>query len=110
MERQREMEEKVYRIWTVLSAFEGNQQTSSPLYKLTLVKKESSAVCISEMLLHVSNGSYVEGVCLSERFLVHVEALFLGVDELDKIHHEYRQTGKSDLDWIWNRLFIVCLL
>ncbi|KAI9489674.1 hypothetical protein BDB00DRAFT_841957 [Zychaea mexicana] len=73
-EKQRDMEEKVYRIWTVLSAFE-----------------ESSAVCISEMLLHVSNGAYVEGICLSERFLVHVEALFSGVDELDKIHHEYDQ-------------------
>ncbi|KAI9256495.1 hypothetical protein BDA99DRAFT_516568 [Phascolomyces articulosus] len=73
-EKQRDMEEKVYRIWTVLSAFE-----------------ESSAVCISEMLLHVSNGAYVEGICLSERFLVHVEALFSGVDELDKIHHEYEQ-------------------
>ncbi|KAI8149423.1 hypothetical protein BJV82DRAFT_588023 [Fennellomyces sp. T-0311] len=73
-EKQRDMEEKVYRIWTVLSAFE-----------------ESSAVCISEMLLHVSNGAYVEGICLSERFLVHVEALFSGVDELDKIHYEYEQ-------------------
>lgn len=56
---------------------------------------ESSAVCISEMLLHVSNGAYVEGICLSERFLVHVEALFSGVDELDRIHREYDQTGKS---------------
>lgn len=46
------------------------------------------------MLLHVSNGSYVEGICLSERFLVHVEALFCGIDELDKIHHEYEQGGK----------------
>ncbi|KAI9316614.1 hypothetical protein BX666DRAFT_2136106 [Dichotomocladium elegans] len=74
LERQRDMEEKVYRIWTVLSAFE-----------------ESSAVCISEMLLHVSNGAYVEGICLSERFLVHVEALFSAIDELDKIHQEYDQ-------------------
>lgn len=65
------------------------------LNDLTLVLKESSAVCISEMLLHVSNGSYVEGICLSERFLVHVEALFCGIDELDKIHHEYEQGGKN---------------
>ncbi|KAI9321493.1 hypothetical protein BX666DRAFT_2023622 [Dichotomocladium elegans] len=74
IERQRVTEEKVYRIWTVLSAFE-----------------ESSAVCISEMLLHVSNGAYVEGICLSERFLVHVEALFSGVDELERIYHNYDQ-------------------
>lgn len=60
------------------------------------------------MLLHVSNGSYVEGVCLSERFLVHVEALFLGVDELDKIHHEYRQTGK--VIWIGYGIVYSCVL
>lgn len=59
------------------------------------------------MLLHVSNGSYVEGVCLSERFLVHVEALFLGVDELDKIHHEYRQTGR--MVWIGNGIICLCV-
>ncbi|KAI8368322.1 uncharacterized protein BYT42DRAFT_126373 [Radiomyces spectabilis] len=74
IEKQHETEEKVFRIWSVLSAFE-----------------ESSAVCISEMLLHVSNGAYVEGICLSERFLIHVEALFSGVDELLAIHQQYRQ-------------------
>ncbi|KAI9245033.1 hypothetical protein EDC94DRAFT_699585 [Helicostylum pulchrum] len=72
---QREMEEKVISIWSVLSAFE-----------------ESSAVCISEMLLHVSNGSYIESICLSERFLVHVEALFAGIDKIHSIYLEYKQT------------------
>ncbi|KAI7870235.1 hypothetical protein BDF14DRAFT_1776310 [Spinellus fusiger] len=74
LEKQHETEEKVFRIWQVLSAFE-----------------ESSAVCISEMLLHVSNGNYVNGICLSERFLIHVEALFSGIDELCKIYSEYNQ-------------------
>jgi hypothetical protein len=55
---------------------------------------ESSAVCISEMLLHVSNGAYIESICLSERFLVHVEALFAGIDRVHKIHLEYNQQGK----------------
>ncbi|CAO3696292.1 unnamed protein product [Rhizopus stolonifer] len=71
---QKETEEKVVSIWSVLSAFE-----------------ESSAVCISEMLLHVSNGSYIESICLSERFLVHVEALFAGIDKISSIYQDYQQ-------------------
>ncbi|KAL9542809.1 hypothetical protein MBANPS3_008421 [Mucor bainieri] len=71
---QKEMEEKVISIWSVLSAFE-----------------ESSAVCISEMLLHVSNGAYIESICLSERFLVHVEALFAGIDKIQSVYQEYAQ-------------------
>lgn len=60
------MEEKVYRIWSVLSTFE-----------------ESSAACISDMLLHVSNGSYVDGVLVAKRFIWHVEVLFKSADRLD---------------------------
>ncbi|KAL7326175.1 Rho-type GTPase activating protein Rga1 [Mucor circinelloides] len=74
LKTQKEMEEKVISIWSVLSAFE-----------------ESSAVCISEMLLHVSNGAYIESICLSERFLVHVEALFAGIDKIQSIYQEYKQ-------------------
>ncbi|KAI5809630.1 hypothetical protein DFH27DRAFT_153739 [Peziza echinospora] len=65
-EAEENMEEKVYRIWSVLSAFE-----------------ESSAACISDMLLHVSNGAYVDGVFVSERFIWHVEILFNSADILD---------------------------
>ncbi|KAF9022446.1 hypothetical protein BGZ52_000926 [Haplosporangium bisporale] len=60
------MEEKVYQIWTVLSAFE-----------------ESSAGCISEMLLHVSNGAYYDGVQMAEKFILHVEILFSAIDDLE---------------------------
>ncbi|KAF9429337.1 hypothetical protein BGZ76_001442 [Entomortierella beljakovae] len=63
---QLQMEEKVYQIWTVLSAFE-----------------ESSAGCISEMLLHVSNGSYYDGVQMAEKFILHVEILFSAIDDLE---------------------------
>ena len=59
------MEEKVYQIWSVLSAFE-----------------ESSAACISDMLLHVSNGAYVDGVMVARKFICHVEVLFKGTDML----------------------------
>ncbi|KAI9240372.1 MAG: hypothetical protein BYD32DRAFT_408601 [Podila humilis] len=63
---QHQMEEKVYQIWTVLSAFE-----------------ESSAGCISEMLLHVSNGAYYDGVQMAEKFILHVEILFSAIDDLE---------------------------
>lgn len=67
--RQKEevMEDKVYRIWSVLSTFE-----------------ESSAACISDMLLHVSNGSYIDGVFVAKRFILHVEILFQSADRLDE--------------------------
>ncbi|KAL1954334.1 hypothetical protein VTO42DRAFT_1408 [Malbranchea cinnamomea] len=59
------MEEKVYRIWIVLSTFE-----------------ESSAACISDMLLHVSNGAYIDGVVVAKKFIGHVDLLFGGIDGL----------------------------
>lgn len=67
MEEER-MEEKVYRIWSVLSTFE-----------------ESSAACISDMLLHVSNGAYMDGVMVAKKFIFHVDILFSSADKLDSI-------------------------
>ena len=61
------MEERVYKIWSVLSSFE-----------------ESSAACISEMLLQVSNGAYVDGVLVAKKFIWHVDILFAATDRLDK--------------------------
>lgn len=71
------MEEKVYRIWSVLSTFE-----------------ESSAACISDMLLHVSNGAYVDGVLVAKRFIWHVEVLFLSADRLDQLVSAKNGKGK----------------
>lgn len=72
------MEDKVYRIWSVLSTFE-----------------ESSAACISDMLLHVSNGSYVDGVLVAKRFIWHVEILFRSADRLDQLISQKSEKGKS---------------
>lgn len=52
------------------------------------------------MLLHVSNGSYIESICLSERFLVHVEALFAGIDKIHSIYLEYKQIGNENYSYI----------
>ena len=60
------MEAKVYRIWRILSTFE-----------------ESSAACISDMLLHVSNGAYMDGVLVANKFICLVDILFRALDRLD---------------------------
>ena len=60
------MEERTYRIWSVLSTFE-----------------ETSAACISDMLLHVSNGAYMEGVLVAKKFILYVDILFGATDRLD---------------------------
>ncbi|GAA6021426.1 hypothetical protein JCM10207_004729 [Rhodosporidiobolus poonsookiae] len=75
--RQRRMEEQVYRIWTILSAFE-----------------ESSAACISEMLRHVSGGHYMEGVGMAEKFVLHVETLFAAIDDLNEA---FRRAGAKEM-------------
>ena len=60
------VEEKVLWIWRTLSAFE-----------------EKSAQCISEMLVNVSSGKYIEGIQAARKFIVHVELFFESADELD---------------------------
>ncbi|KAF7308625.1 LIM-domain-containing protein [Mycena chlorophos] len=75
-DKQIRMEQQVYRIWTVLSAFE-----------------ESSAACISDMLRQVSNGQYLEAIRMAEKFILHVEVLFATIDDLE--HHFYRLNMKG---------------
>lgn len=65
-DKQVRMEQLVYRIWTVLSAFE-----------------ESSAACISDMLRQVSNGQYLDAIRMAEKFILHVEVLFGTIDDLE---------------------------
>ena len=77
-DKQKYVEAQVYRIWTVLSTFE-----------------ESSAACISEMLRHVSNGQYIEGVRMAENFILHVETLFAAIDLLNNLFR--RVGGKGEM-------------
>lgn len=67
-EDEERMESKVYRIWSTLSTFE-----------------ESSASCISDMLLHVSNGVYIDGIIVARKFIWHVDILFGAIDSLAAI-------------------------
>ncbi|KAF8661306.1 hypothetical protein AX16_001404 [Volvariella volvacea WC 439] len=77
-EKQLLMEQQVYRIWTVLSAFE-----------------ESSAACIAEMLRHVSNGQYLEAIRMAEKFILHVEVLFAAIDDLEWFYARLNLKGMS---------------
>lgn len=61
------VEYKVHWIWQTLSSFE-----------------EKSATCISDMLLHVSNGAYMDGVVAAKKFITHVDLLFAAADDLDR--------------------------
>ena len=65
------VEYKVHWIWHTLSTFE-----------------ERSATCISDMLLHVSNGAYMDGVLAAQKFITHVEVLFGTADNLDHRLHD----------------------
>lgn len=66
--REERVENKVLWIWRTLSAFE-----------------EKSATCISDMLLHVSNGAYFDGIMAAKKFIVHVDILFGAADDLDQL-------------------------
>ncbi|KAK4995437.1 Rho-type GTPase activating protein Rga1 [Elasticomyces elasticus] len=75
-------EQKVHWIWGTLSGFE-----------------EKSATCISDMLLHVSNGAYVEGVSAAQKFITHVDLLFVAADQLDSLLQESVTTGGKGLNY-----------
>ncbi|ETW79001.1 hypothetical protein HETIRDRAFT_323512, partial [Heterobasidion irregulare TC 32-1] len=77
-EKQVRMEQQVYRIWTVLSAFE-----------------ESSAACISDMLRQVSSGQYLEAIRMAEKFILHVEVLFATIDDLEHYFGRLNLKGMS---------------
>lgn len=84
------MEEKVYRIWSVLSTFE-----------------ESSAACISDMLLHVSNGAFVDGVLVAKKFIWHVDILFHSADKLDATMSRQGTKGIQFSSFIGRKILMV---
>lgn len=75
-ESEESVEDKVLWIWRTLSSFE-----------------EKSATCISDMLLHVSNGAYVDGVMTAKRFITHVDLLFSAADRLDQVLQSHTAKG-----------------
>lgn len=75
-ESEESVEEKVLWIWRTLSSFE-----------------EKSATCISDMLLHVSNGAYVDGVMTAKKFITHVDLLFSAADNLDQVLQSHTTKG-----------------
>ena len=84
LERQRvrhdeeQIEQKVLKMWRTLSSFE-----------------ESSAQCISNMLLSVSNGAVIEGASTAKKFIVHVQLLFGVTDDLDRLMASQTEKGNE---------------
>ncbi|OUM60823.1 hypothetical protein PIROE2DRAFT_69689 [Piromyces sp. E2] len=66
IEKQKLVEEKIARIWSILSAFE-----------------ESSAECMAEILSYVSDNLYLNGIEQAGNFVCHVDVLFSGIDEIE---------------------------
>ena len=66
VKRQQVTVEKVGKILHILSAFE-----------------ESSAECISDMLIQFSAQHYEDGIMQAGKFIYHIEALFSGIDEIE---------------------------
>lgn len=62
------MEKKVNQVWTDLSSFE-----------------ESSATCISDLLMLMAAGAHVEGFRMACQFIAHIEVLFIALDDLQKL-------------------------
>jgi hypothetical protein len=77
----------VTRVWTDLSSFE-----------------ESSANCISDMLLNVAAGAYIEGIRMANQFITHLHVLFSALDILEQ-HLSAHNEGKWD---IFERKFSSC--
>ncbi|KAG2234085.1 hypothetical protein INT48_000262 [Thamnidium elegans] len=63
---QDQLHQKVNRVWTDLSSFE-----------------ESSANCISDMLLNVAAGAYLEGIRMANQFIMHLHVLFSALDGIN---------------------------
>lgn len=85
-EQQVAVEEKVKRIWSDLSAFE-----------------ESSATCISDMLLHIAAGAYQEGVRMANQFVIHLEVLFSALDKVGSLLAAQQEGSIMPRDHIYVR-------
>jgi len=73
------MEAKVYRIWTVLSAFE-----------------EGSAAYISDMLLHVTNQQRLDFVLAAEKLIYKIGVLFRAIDAVSVLLLRNNEKGTLD--------------
>ncbi|KAF7728777.1 hypothetical protein EC973_005615 [Apophysomyces ossiformis] len=71
-EIQNAMETQISQIWTDLSSFE-----------------DSSATCISDMLLHVAAGAYIESLRMANHFVMHLEVLFAALDGMHRVFMEH---------------------
>jgi len=77
-EKQVKMEQRVIRIWTVLSTY-----------------KVSSARCLYDTRRHASNGAHLEAIRVSERLILHVEVLFGAIEDAEWHSAQLNMKGAS---------------
>ncbi|KAK9246563.1 hypothetical protein V1506DRAFT_535057 [Lipomyces tetrasporus] len=75
-EKQKHVENKVYRIWSVLSEYE-----------------EVSAACISDMLQYATSGATMDAVLATARLVYRIQVLFASIDDLP----QYSQVGTNGI-------------
>lgn len=66
LKQQQAIADKVKRVLTLVTAFE-----------------ESSAECMSNILIHFSNAEFQRGILQSAKFVCHIETLFQSVDDIE---------------------------
>ena len=54
------------------------------------VFEESSAACISDTLRPVSNGQYLEDICMAEKFILYIEVFFVMSNVLEAYLGNYK--------------------
>ncbi len=80
---QNKMEKKITRVWTDLSSFE-----------------ESSANWISDMLLNVAAGAYIEGIRMANQFIMHLDVLFSALDIIRHYLSQHEQGKCILMSWL----------
>ncbi|KAG0174295.1 hypothetical protein DFQ30_005069 [Apophysomyces sp. BC1015] len=76
-EKQMTMDRKRNQIWTDMSAFE-----------------ESSATCISDILVHVAAGAYQDSLFMANQFMKHIQALSAAFDTISMTYDPEPSYGK----------------
>jgi hypothetical protein len=71
--------------------------TLNSCYSVLSAFEKSSAACISDLLRQVSNGQYLDAIGMAGKSILHAEALFSTIGDLDHHHSRLKLKGASRL-------------
>ena len=58
-------------------------QKATAIFQVLSAFEESSASCMTEMLIHFSNQQYNDGILEAYKFISHIEILFMSIDSIE---------------------------